>query len=100
VSSVLFLLCALCPCDDRLLRRSIVIPVASQGGRIWVRFSAQIYNTRNEYLTLLDVVDDIIARKEYETDATANSTAPIFTPIDYKGVLVGSGGGGGAAGDK
>jgi hypothetical protein len=37
---------------DALLRRGVQVPITLYGGRAWVRISAQIYNTVDDYRRL------------------------------------------------
>jgi hypothetical protein len=49
-----------------LLRdHKVVLPVMSHGGRVWCRFSANIYNSKQEYVALMDLIDSIVQKKEY-----------------------------------
>jgi len=58
---------------EKLMREHMTVaPISSHGGRVWVRLSAQIYNTRNDYLAFLDMIDEILEKRQFLTDASAN----------------------------
>lgn len=60
-------LCWLKATNPALPRCLLQVPVTCMDGRLWVRLSAQVYNTMHDYARLGDAIDDMRAQGSNNT---------------------------------